>query len=33
VRVGELAALGMVIAALLFYSRGYGLLGGRFADD
>jgi hypothetical protein len=33
VRIGELAALGMVVAALLFYSRGYGLLGGRFADE
>lgn len=32
-RVGQLAALGLVVAALMSYSRGYGLLGGKFAED
>lgn len=31
--LGQLAALGLVVAALLSYSRGYGLLGGKFAED
>ena len=33
VRAGELGALALVLAALLAYARGYGLLGGRFAQD
>ena len=32
-RVGQIAALGLVVAALMSYSRGYGLLGGKFAED